>query len=1742
MWLLKRCLLLIALLIPSGFSLAEEKPFFHSGVARDAATYEKYLKSNWSTAGHDQQGWLKTAQEALKAGNPRVASAAFAAAVVLDKNDTVAWLGLSRSFLAMKAKKHREKFSFAQNASSAAFLAFRRAKTNEIKAEALAVLGEALIKRSYWRPAINAYKASLALHDDAEIRKAYNDLRAQHGFRVLDYKVDSEASAPRACVHFSEPLARGRVDFSKYIALDGKDPAEVTKENRQLCILGLVHGRRYEVTVRAGLPSSVEEKIAKTAQLTIYVRDRKPSVRFTGRNYVLPRTGQKGMPLVSVNTDKVKIEVYRIGDRNLTRAVIGGNFQRQISKHDSDRINNDIGTRVWSGEMPVKRVLNENVTTAFPIDEALPKLAAGLYVMHAWPGGRDEERWKARATQWFVVSDLGLTSFSGKDGFHAFVRSLANAEPLKDVEVRLLARNNEVLASARSDENGHVKFDAGLARGTDGLAPALLVAERSGQDYAFLDLTRSSFDLTDRGVGGRAFPGPLDAHIFSERGVYRPGEKVFLTALLRNTSGTAVSNVPLTLKIHRPDGVEHQRVAWPDQGLGGRTKTLELLTTAMTGTWRATVFADPKGQPIGETSFLVADYTPQRLELKLNTSDTAIDPESMASINVEGRYLYGAPASNLALHGDIIVRPSDSLPDFKGYKFGLTDEKIESKRYLLKALNRTDGEGKALIEAKLSELPQSSRPLKATIAVRMHELSGRAVEQTVSLPIRSKTPLIGLKPLFSGNTVGEGETASFDLVAVDGHGKQVALKGLKWELLEIRQRFQWYSRNGAWDYEPVAHTRRIGDGEVETSTDKPARISVPVKWGRYRLEVTSNDPNGPAGSLTFTAGWYASENTDTPDVLDISLDKPHYKAGDTAKITLRPRIAGKAMIAVIGDKLLDLKTVDVPATGKTVDLGVKENWSPGAYITAMFYRPMDQKAHRLPSRSIGIKWLKLDQSAKTLHVKMEAPKTVRPNDTLSVPVKLEGLKPGEDTRITVAAVDVGILNLTKYTAPAPDKWFYGQRRLNTEIWDIYGQLIDGMQAVKGRVRSGGGGPPGGATLAGHPPTHIPIALYSGIVEVGQDGTAQVDFDIPAFDGTLRLMAVAWNSNQLGHGVKDVIIRDPVVVVGTVPHFLTSGDSSELHLSLNNVEGPEGSYKLTVKTEGPIEGGDNTEVQKIALKVKERRELVVPLKAGQFGDAKIQVSLEGPQDFSLERSYLLPIQPASPGVTRRFVQNLPANGGKLTIGKDLLNDLIPETVKVTLNVGHDAALDVPGVLLALDRYPYGCAEQTTSRALPLLYLSSLAEEAGLAGDKGAKDRIAKAINRLTNLQNSGGSFGLWSPIGGDIWLTAYVADFLTRAKEKGHDVSKRTLDLALSRLKNAVNYAPDFKKGGHDLAYALYVLARNGKAEIGDLRYYSDAKLKNFSTPLAQAQLGAALAMYGDKIRAEQAFGAAMAGLEKQATNDSMRLDYGSILRDGAAALTLVSETKIQAGFRARLPELLSRVRATQTFTSTQENAWLLLAAHALQEETKTLSLEIDGKEHSGALRKTLSVEGLTSNDITVRNKADKPVTASIMVSGAAASPEPAIAKGFDIERTVYTLDGKKTKLDRVTQNERFVIVLKVSETEAKRGRLILVDRLPAGFVVENPKLVNSAELTSFSWLKRSNRVEHTAFRDDKFVAAFNLDTRPNTRTKESLTVAYVIRAVIPGQYRYPAATIEDMYRPDRFSRTASSMTEIVAAK
>ncbi len=1656
------------------------------------------------------------ARAAVARATGDVAGALAALGATLNLTDAAQdWIDYARLIDAQPADEGYQRRENRSRALLAAINGYLRSETPLQQADALVVMADMLEPDGRGRQALSALRLAQEILPRESLVGRLETAIERHGFRIVETRVENDLARPRICAEFSEDLAAS-VDFTPFVQLNAPGLA-VEAEGRALCVEGVEHGQTYATTFRAGLPAADGQTMARAFSLDFYIRDRSPAVRFPGRAYVLPRGADMALPVQTVNTDRLDLALRRVSDRNLIQSIRNDWFGRSLDNWQDENFARNVAEEIWIGTAEVSRELNRDVTTRLPLGEAAGPLEPGLYVLKASIPGQNP--WDSTpAMQWFVVSDLGMTTLSGVDGLHVFVRSLGTAEAKADVTLRLVSRSNRVLGEAVTDADGYAVFPPGLSRGTGGAEAALVVAEQGEVDMAFLSLTDPEFDLSDRGVEGREPAPPVDVFLTTDRGAYRTGETVHVTALARDGQARAIAGLPLTARLMRPDGMEYSRALSSSDVAGGHVFALPIDDRAPRGVWRLEVLADPDAPPLRSATLLVEDFLPERIDFDLTLAEGPLSLTDSPAITLDARYLFGAPGADLAIEGEVALRAAANLPGFPGYRFGRHDAPFATVFEPLPRGIRTDDQGRAELIATLPQITDPGRPLELVAAVRVAEGSGRPVERRVTRPVAPAAPVIGLRPTFD-DVVAEGDEARFSVIAVGPDLAATAMPA-RWTLNRIETRYQWYQMYGDWMWEPFTTRARVAEGTVDLTADGPAEIAAPVAWGQYELVVEG--AGSAVTSMTFYAGWYAPADTSTtPDMLDLSLDRPAYAPGDTARLRIVPRAAGVALITVMSNRLIDMRAVAVAEGETVIDLPVTDDWGAGAYVAASVLRPMDVAAGRNPARALGLAHAAIDPGERHLTVSFDVAAEAEPREPLPVALRVDGVAEGETAFATIAAIDLGILNMTGFASPDPAGHYFGQRRLGVGIRDLYGRLIDGMTGAMGTVRSGGD-----AAIAqrqGNPPTEELVVFFAGPLTVEADGYARTAFDLPSFNGTVRLMAVVWSDGAVGQAAQDVLVRDPVVVTASLPRFLTPGDDSRLLLEMTHATGPAGLMALEVAADGLTLGPVPAEIE---LAEGATARLTIPVSADHPGVHGLTVTLTTPDGRRLEKPLTLPVTVPDPELSRTTQLTLDP-GQAFTFDSNAFAGLLPQTARATLAIGPVARLDVPGLLAMLDTYPYGCSEQIASRALPLLYLSDVARALGMERDATLGARIDAAIDGVLLNQASNGAFGLWRAGAGDLWLDAYLTDFLTRAKRAGHTVPDTALRPALANLQNRVNLTPqNFDDDGSGLAYALYILAREGAATIGDLRYFSDVKGDDFTTPLGAAQLGAALAQYGEQSRADAMF--ARAGRLLDGPDPDRRLwraDYGTPLRDAAGMLTLAVEAGSQALDRERVADRLTG-RDTARPLSTQEAAWSLLAAHALLDPGSVPGVTLDGAAIDGPLVR-LFEDGATR---VIRNDGPAQVTLTVTTLGVPSEPEPASGAGYTITRQHYSMEGQPVTLESASAGERIVTVLEVTPVERAEARLMVDDPLPAGFEIDNPNILRGGDIRALDWLAALGDVEHAEFRQDRFLAAVDW------RSSDGFRLAYVMRAVTPGSYHHAAASVEDMYRPDRRARTATGRT------
>jgi len=1618
--------------------------------------------------------------------------------------------------------------------------------------------------------------------------------------------VDTSKAAPAVCLRFSQNLNPSpAAHYGDYLVLTPAITPAVTATGTDLCLSGLDTATTYALTIRAGLAASSGAKLATAQNLSIALTDDSPLVAIGGDGFILSRNTTNGLAIQTINVTKVRIHVLRMSDKLIPEQLTGLTLNTNLmDPYDLNSLLQNALSIAWSGTMTIPEDHNRTVSTAFPIASVIPPARNGLYLVVAenaasalpesvFTGanadGVDTDVDSTVAAHWVVATDLALTSLTGTDGLHVFARSLATAQPIPNAIIRLISTGQDVLGQVLTDANGEADIPAPLLAGTRANAPATILAYDPRGDFAFQNLGGPAFDLSDRGVSGRAAPRDFQAFMYTERGIYRPGETINLVSLLRDRTGNGVSNLPLKFLLRRPDGVVDRSFVAPPAPDGGFSVPIALSATAARGLWSIEAYADPTGAPIGRVQADVEDFVPQQLKVTLTASQKFLLPTDNITGALSGAFLYGAPAAGLHAQADLRIAIDDSpVPSAPGYSFGLVDDKIDGQDQSL-TLPDADDKGNLQISAPLPQLPSTSLPLKAILTAGLFEPSGRYVSDVAEIPIRAQPLLIGVKPLFPDSQLAEGEPAKFDIATFNQAGQPAATANLTWTLVEENQIFDWFQDNSSnWIWHYHTQDQQLASGTLSTTT-APAEFLLPnlaqYDWGSYRLIITDN-ASGAATSVRFNIGWDTTNtSSSTPDKATILADKPVLNPGEKTQIHISGPFAGLAQIVIANDRVFSTQTLAIPKAGATIPITADANWGAGAYVIVTMYRPLAAGGPVAPVRAIGIAWLGISPAAHALGVVISAPAKITPRQSITIPVKITGATAGDTPYVTLSAVDEGILQLTRFTTPDPLGFLYGKLNLAIDIRDDYGNLLNGS-ADAGAIQQGGdsaslGGP-------GLPVTSTKVvSLFSGPVAVDKNGMAQIPITVPDFEGQLRLMAVAYNKTQAGAAQATMIVRDPVIEDVALPRFLAPGDAARLAISLHNTDGPAGIYHLKIASTG---AATLTASRAYTLAVAQRIQDSATIIAKSVGIATIDATLTGPANYRVDRSWQIAVRAAHYPLTLQQIALQPKNAG-FKPDPRLLASFEPGSLGITIGYSAYQGIDVPSLLQSLWLYPYGCTEQLVSTSFPLLYYNATTLLPGEATDgedsstAGVKTRVQQAIDSILDRQDDTGEFGLWQVGDGQAsaWLNVYTMDFLIRAKAAGYAVPDDALTRGDANLLTVVQKIDTGQEGTSDteqgleapqatLAYAEYVLAGIGQADIGLLRRMHDAATyatdsdgairqaywlpadagsapdpNTLAQPLALAQLGGALALMGDKGRSESAFQMASANIAAT-TYPAWWTDeaYYTQARDLAGMIAIAADTG-NSDLANQLLGKLAALKIDPATLSTQDEAWLLAAAAALDKNAANISLAVNNKPVTLSLPAAFApTPAQIVAGYTIKNIAPQDLWRTYTITGAPAVALPAISQGYTVEKSYFALDGTPLDPAHLKQNDRFIVDLTGQASDNNDHRTVVVDLLPAGWEIDAPITDDSTDYTFLGPLSQTRVIEA---RDDRFVAAFDLGTgwaNSPDATNDSddhldpnqFQLAYLVRVVTPGSFTLPEAEVNDMYHPAQMARTAAGHTSI----
>jgi len=1573
------------------------------------------------------------------------------------------------------------------------------------------------------------------------------------GFALVGAYPDQHDGDLAIALEFSRPLVSSQ-DFDALLVVKDANGAAV-KGSWVLDDKGLVlrfpsveAAKDYEVTLKAGLSAADGTRLGKDDTRKVHTGELDPAVGFASQGSVLPARESRGLPVVSINVPEVDVEFLRVTEKQLPKFF--AEYQRGGRRGSWD-LDSEYGDSTPLGKLAEPVYLNrfvlggkpnERVLTYLPIQDIRELQDPGLYFAVMKRTGKFAGEFE---TAFFTVSDIGLHTRAYKDKLFVHTASLQDGSATGSVELKVLDARGEAVLAGKTDGNGNALLNYTLDAGH------VLVATR-GKDVSMLPFNQPALDLSEFAVAGRE-QAWFDVFAWSGRDLYRPGETVRISALLRDNDGKPVpapkqgGGQPVFLRLKQPDGKVFRETRLQPGAQGYFSFEQAIPVEAPTGRWQVEFRTDPASkEAVQGMTLRIEEFLPERMKLDLDASPV-LKPGQPLKLKATAAYLYGAPASGNRFTAKLAVaieqHPLEQLP---GYFFG--DPTMELPKEAKDVIDTTLADNGVLEEdIALPAEAKPRSPIAAIVSGSVYETGGRTVNRTLKRVLWPADALVGVRPLFDDKDGADANAnAGFEVVRMDAAGKPQPGKGLKATLVRELRDYHWnYDEDGGWDYD---FTRRFENKDTRTLDvgTGASKIDFPVEWGEYRLDVFD-----PATGLTtrypFRAGWsWDDQNRGLdarPDKVKLALDKTGYKAGDTVKVTVTPPHAGKGLLMVESDRMLYVQAIDAKP-GSTFSIPVTKDWERhDVYITALVFRGGSAPSKITPARAVGVAHVPMDRRDRRVAVGLSVPKQMRPEQNLPVTVSVPELA-GQTAHVTVSAVDVGILNITRFPVPDANAQFFAQRRLGVDAYDIYGRVIESFEGGSAKMRFGGDMALAALPQAKRPTSRVQtVDLFSGPVKLDGKGNARVALKVPDFNGTLRVSALVYSDTRYGNRDRETVVRAPIVAEASLPRVLAPGDKSTVTLDVQNFTGKAGTFKVLVNGEGPLTIGEGSKAADLTVDAK--RTLTFPITAGEgYTTAQVRVRVEG-NGFKVDRRYDVPVRAGWPAVLRSRTQVLDSLG-PVDMGAGFADGLMPGSVTARMTVSALPPIPFASALKGALEYPYGCAEQTTSKGYAALELDdATAKLLGIDGleAKKRRERMEGAFGRLASMQVANGHFSMW---GDDDYvnpgLTPYIAEFLLDAREGGFAVPDTVLQKALTRLNEDL-LAGGAQFYGYDRrdhlkfanqAYAGYVLARVNRAPLGTLRALYDNERGKTLTGLPLVHLGIALTLQGDKTRGAKAI---TEGFAKTGDRPEYLGDYGTKLRDDALMIALVHERKLARPEYDRRAislgrELDARRNSGWMWLSTQEQVALARLGKALMVDQKKL---VSGQWSIGGDAEAVAPVRLFGRSIDYATLArgvrftpegSPPLYASLDVAGIPRSAPAPDDRQIGIERRYYTTDGQEWKGGTLKEGEALIVRVGITANVAIPDALF-TDLLPAGLEIENFNLGDAKQWADVvvDGISISDRggaadVKHEEFRDDRYVAALKLDRRNTAK------LFYLVRAVTPGTYTVPPSLVEDMYRPD----------------
>lgn len=1521
-------------------------------------------------------------------------------------------------------------------------------------------------------------------------------------------------------------------------------------------------GTTYRLSVAGELSAENGLTLERDFTRSLQIKDLDPLVRITGPGNYLSLKGDGKIGIESVNLSEFDVSVDRIHANNLVPFLQKVRLKNPRNYYYGWDLE-DQGTPLFHHTHKVPDGPRNKIrVTPVDLSDALDDDSRGVFRLTV----KNPDSYSGDS-RWIVATDLGLVAKQASDRVDVAVASISKLEPVAGVKVQILSYNNQVLASGHSNGEGMVSF-SGLTWKDAGGRPFVVVATK-GQDLSFLAFDETRIRTADLDVGGVDMgENGYRAYLYGDRDIYRPGETAHLVWVVRGSNLQPPSGFPLNLKIMAPGGQDfvNAKVSCDETGTG--EFTVDVPAWAMTGKYTALLFLG-ENELLGETRFSVEDFIPDRMkvgaDLLVNEARSkVVGPEDSVSLSAKAMTLFGPPATGRQAEASIWFRKTRvEITGYEEFTFGenISDE-LPPRREL--GQQKTDSEGKANWIISLPQVSDYHGWLQMTALVKVTELGGgRAVSTTAETVFSPTDHLMGLRNLSRDKSdyVEPGQPLSFEGVLVDLAGQPASAENV---VLKVLRR-QWRTvlkKDGSGNFHYISeYDEKVVEERTINLLAAPTEFEVtPNTHGSYRLVLESADGSA-RGSLNFYVyGYgYSPWAQNNPEKINLKLDRETYSDGDVVTASVEAPFSGLLLLTVERDKVYSRRWVRLEGNTGTVQVSLPRGSAPNVYLTATLLRPLAELDPRSPARAFGAVPVFIDRAPVTLPVEVSAPEEMRPHSKLNIRVRLP--QESEPMRVTVAAVDEGILQLTNYQAPSALDFFLQRRRLAVSSFDIWSMLLPEYERVL-RKSTTGGDMDLAAMMAPDMAKRLnplsadrvkPVALWSGLLE-GHSGWQDISFDVPDFNGTLRVMVLAVAGDRFGSAQTMVQVADPLVLSPSLPRFLAPGDRFKVPVPVyNGLHGEADQLRdvqLSLTLDGPLKAAPGSQLSK-TLPVGIGREEVAwfELQAGEaVGVAHVNFAASSTGE-NVARETELSVRPpqALDGVihTGSVGENKPFT--------QIISDQWYQGTNITsVTVAANLVAQFGAALPYLLRYPYGCVEQITSRSFPLLYFGDLAARLapGEFADGDADYFVNSGLDYVASLFRPGQGFSMWP--GRDYgtinaFATTYVTHFLVEAGKQNYVLPEGLLEGAMRVVENYarstdVGWPNDWTRS-HRLrtrAYACYVLALADRPDRGSMDQITHSEWEKL-TPASRTHLAGAYALTGNQDRFEQLLPATDAPVDE---GRSTGFTWFSLARDDAMRLDVLATV---APDHVQVPRLLQRLakRAENgRWYNTQENAFALLAMGKLsssgQLEPASGEVLVDGRVVASFEADGVSIQGSdwAGKKLEIRTTSGGSAWFTVLDEGIPHFPEfDQYDSGLVVRREYFDIEGESVDPLGLVQGQTIICRLLLTSEKGLIQDIVLTDLLPAGLEIENPRLSRDG---GYSWINKelNNRFgilnrEHLEIRDDRLLLFTSAGTK-------SSAFYYTLRAVTAGNFVLPQVRAEAMYDPEVMSVRGGGEIRIVS--